>query len=145
MTSSGGFRCSHRFRHWRARCCTRERSDGPPPLPRDARNGSRPTAPAECLRSCVQLYQPIGYRAGLSFLEHIAGRFETDDAALLRALDALVHTRRLWHEDVRIYSEMRRAAKVRGQRAPNPATATQVTTRATALPGPLRRTVKLPG
>ena len=41
------------------------------------------------LRSCVQLYRPIGFEATLSFLHTKAGPFRTDEAALLRALAAV--------------------------------------------------------
>ncbi|MET9301691.1 hypothetical protein ABZX66_20445 [Micromonospora aurantiaca] len=35
------------------------------------------------LRSCVQLYRPVGFEATLSFLEEVAGPFRRDEAALL--------------------------------------------------------------
>ena len=72
------------------------------------------------LRSCVQLYRPIGFTATLSFLREVAGPFERDEAALLRALDALMTSRAGWHADLRRYAADRRAAKRRGQRSPHP-------------------------
>lgn len=72
------------------------------------------------LRSCVQLYRPIGFHATLSFLEEIAGPFDRDEAALLRALDALVASRAGWHADLREYAAERKLAKRRGQRSPHP-------------------------
>jgi hypothetical protein len=47
------------------------------------------------LRSCVQLYRPIGFHATFSFLAQVAGPYDCDEAALLRALDALVASRRV--------------------------------------------------
>jgi hypothetical protein len=58
-------------------------------------------------RSCVQLYQPIGFDASLSFLEEIAGPFQRDEASLLRALDALTASREDWQAEVREYAAMR--------------------------------------
>ncbi|MFY1616949.1 hypothetical protein [Micromonospora sp. WMMD736] len=72
------------------------------------------------LSSCVQLYRPIGFHATLSFLEEIAGPFDRDEAALLRALDALVASRTGWHADLREYAAERKLAKRRGQRSPHP-------------------------
>ncbi|MGS2613886.1 hypothetical protein ACVCAH_05035 [Micromonospora sp. LZ34] len=72
------------------------------------------------LRSCVQLYRPIGFHATLSFLKEIAGGYDRDEAALLRALDALMASRAGWHADVRAYAATRRQAKRRGQRSPRP-------------------------
>jgi hypothetical protein len=72
------------------------------------------------LRSCVQLYGPIGFNNSLSFLEEIAGRYQSDEAALLRALDALVASRAQWHVVLEAYAQTRRAAKLRGQRSPRP-------------------------
>lgn len=73
------------------------------------------------LRSCVQLYGPIGFNNSLSFLEEVAGRFRTDEVALLRALDALVASRAQWHVAVAAYAQGRREAKQRGERSPRPA------------------------
>jgi hypothetical protein len=72
------------------------------------------------LRSCVQLYRPIGFRATLSFLEELAGPFQRDEAALLRALDALATSRAARRAQVRCYALARTAAKRRGQRRPRP-------------------------
>jgi hypothetical protein len=72
------------------------------------------------LRSCVQLYRPIGFNSSLSFLEEIAGRYRSDEAALLRALNALVASRAQWHVVVEAYAHKRRLAKRRGQRSPRP-------------------------
>jgi hypothetical protein len=72
------------------------------------------------LRSCVQMYRPIGFHATLSFLEEIAGPFDRDEAALLRALDALMASRASWHADLRDYAAERKLAKRRGQRSPRP-------------------------
>lgn len=72
------------------------------------------------LRSCVQLYRPIGFHATLGFLEVVAGPFERDEVALLRALDALSASRAGWHAEIRDYAAERRAAKRRGRRSPRP-------------------------
>ncbi|MFA1551641.1 hypothetical protein [Actinomadura chokoriensis] len=72
------------------------------------------------LRSCVQLYRPLGFHATLSYLEEIAGSFRRDEEALLRALDALTASRELWKADGREYAAKRRRAKLRGQRRPRP-------------------------
>jgi hypothetical protein len=70
------------------------------------------------LRSCVQLYRPIGFHATLSFLEELAGPYHHDEQALLRARDHLAASRARWHEHLREYAEERRAAKRLGRRAP---------------------------
>jgi hypothetical protein len=89
-----------------------------------ARNVRDATLPygrrVSALGSCVQLYRPIGFQASLSFLEEIAGPFQRDEASLLRALDALTASRTAWKSEVRAYAEMRRQAKLRGQRSPRP-------------------------
>src|SRR3954447_18745485 len=72
------------------------------------------------LRSCVQLYRPIGFHASLSFLAEIAGPFVRDEASLLRALDVLAASRAEWHAAGRRYAAMRREAKRKGQRSPRP-------------------------
>lgn len=72
------------------------------------------------LRSCVQLYRPIGFHATLSFLEELAGPFERDAAALLRALDILAESRNVRRASLDRYAVVRRAAKHRGQRSPHP-------------------------
>jgi hypothetical protein len=73
------------------------------------------------LRSCVQLYRPIGFEATLSFLEDQAGPFRTDESALLRALSMLESSRAAWQAELRAYAAARRLAKKRGQRSPHPA------------------------
>jgi hypothetical protein len=70
------------------------------------------------LRSCVQLYRPIGFHATLAFLGEIAGSYQRDEAALLRALDVLIASRAEWHADMREYARKRRQAKHQGQRVP---------------------------
>ncbi|MER5337918.1 hypothetical protein [Micromonospora sp. NPDC002717] len=72
------------------------------------------------LRSCVQPYRPIGFHATLSFLEEQAGSFQRDEAALLRALDALVASRLARRAERRRYAAARSAAKRRGRRSPRP-------------------------
>ncbi|MEW2473538.1 hypothetical protein AB0875_07050 [Micromonospora gifhornensis] len=72
------------------------------------------------LRSCVQLYRPIGFQATLSFLEELAGPFHREEAALLRALDALSMSRDQRRTEFRRYAAARRAAKRRGHRSPHP-------------------------
>ncbi|MFI6761941.1 hypothetical protein ACIBF5_22645 [Micromonospora sp. NPDC050417] len=72
------------------------------------------------LRSCVQLYRPLGFEVTLSFLREVAGPFERDETALLRALDALAESRAGWHAELRRYAAVRRPAKRLGQRSPNP-------------------------
>ncbi|NUR92574.1 MAG: hypothetical protein HOY71_51595, partial [Nonomuraea sp.] len=66
------------------------------------------------LRSCVQLYRPIGFEATLSFLRAEAGPFRTDEAALLRALAVLEGSRAAWQDAKRTYAAARREAKRRG-------------------------------
>ncbi|MFG1811729.1 hypothetical protein [Streptomyces sp. NPDC049040] len=70
------------------------------------------------LRSCVQLYRPIGYFATLSLLEARAGRYGRDEGALLAALDVLEASRAAWHAELREFDTARRAAKARGRRRP---------------------------
>ncbi|MEV6303262.1 hypothetical protein AB0M02_27885 [Actinoplanes sp. NPDC051861] len=70
------------------------------------------------LRSCVQIYRPLGFEATLSFLASVAGPFDRDEAALMRALDLLAGSRALWHLHLRRYTALRRAAKRRGNRTP---------------------------
>ena len=72
------------------------------------------------LRCCVERYQPIGFQAGLSFLRKVAGPFEKDEAALLRAISRLIASRDLWHAEIRAYTRKRQAAKLRGERSPHP-------------------------
>ncbi|MER7503540.1 hypothetical protein AB0L05_24755 [Nonomuraea pusilla] len=70
------------------------------------------------LRSCVQLHRPLGFQATLSYLESRAGRFQRDEAALLRALDLLESNRAAFRAELRAYAAVRRAAKGQGRRAP---------------------------
>jgi hypothetical protein len=72
------------------------------------------------LRSCVQLYRPIGFEATLSFLQAKAGPFRTDETALLRALAMLEASRSAWQDAKQTYAAARREAKQRGQRSPHP-------------------------
>jgi hypothetical protein len=72
------------------------------------------------LRSCVQLYSPIGFHATLSFLTEQAGPFPRDETALLRALDLLEISRAAWQAELREYATQRRQSKQRGQRSPRP-------------------------
>jgi hypothetical protein len=72
------------------------------------------------LRSCVQLYRPIGFHPTLAFLADVAGPYQRDEAALLRALDVLSTSRRAWQADVRAYAQARRQAKREGRRSPRP-------------------------
>ncbi|WP_204289889.1 hypothetical protein [Micromonospora gifhornensis] len=72
------------------------------------------------LRSCVQLYRPIGFQATLSFLEQLAGPFRREEAALLHALDILSMSKDQRCTDFRRYAATRRAAKRRGHRSPHP-------------------------
>jgi hypothetical protein len=74
------------------------------------------------LCSCVQLYRPIGFNATLSFLaEELAGPYERDEAALLRALDALTESRSRWLAEVYAYADRRTREKRDGRRRPHPA------------------------
>lgn len=68
------------------------------------------------LRSCVQLYHPLGFRATLDRLAAEAGPYTRDEAALLRALELLERSRTMWKAELRSFDVERRAAKVRGAR-----------------------------
>ena len=70
------------------------------------------------LAGCVQLYRPLGYLATFGYLEHVAGPFRRDEAALLGALDMLTASRVLWLAEVDAYANRRRAAKRLGRRIP---------------------------
>lgn len=72
------------------------------------------------LRSCVQLYRPIGFEATLSYLHAKAGPFRTNETALLRALAMLETSRSAWQDAKDTYAAARREAKQRGQRSPHP-------------------------
>ena len=82
----------------------------------------------QALRSCVQLYRPIGFHATLSYLRARAGRYDRDETTLLRALDVLETSRAAWHAAIREYNGTRREAKRKGHRKPR-------------RPGPFRPTV----
>ncbi|MFF2727603.1 hypothetical protein ACFVS9_06825 [Streptomyces sp. NPDC058008] len=73
------------------------------------------------LRSCVQLYRPIGFHATLSFLESKAGPYSRDKGALLRALGVLEASRDARHVELRAFDGMRRLAKGQGARQPRQA------------------------
>ncbi|MFC7328774.1 hypothetical protein [Marinactinospora rubrisoli] len=75
------------------------------------------------LRSCVQLYRPLGFFVTLDYLETVAGRYRRDERALLRALRAVEASRELWQAELRVYTAARRAAKRRGERRPPPGAA----------------------
>ncbi|MFJ6855954.1 hypothetical protein ACIQM3_36395 [Streptomyces sp. NPDC091271] len=70
------------------------------------------------LRSCVQLYRPIGFGATVSYLAHKAGPFREDEDALLRALGVIEASRAAWQVELRAYAAERAEAKRRGLRAP---------------------------
>lgn len=70
------------------------------------------------LAGCVQRYQPLGFLATFDYLEHVAGDFRRDETALLRALETLTASRRLWLTDVDAYAARRREAKRLGSRTP---------------------------
>lgn len=72
------------------------------------------------LRSCAQLYRPIGFEATLSYLAHKAGPFGEDEGALLRALDVIEASRAAWQGELRAYAAERTEAKRRGLRTPGP-------------------------
>jgi hypothetical protein len=71
------------------------------------------------LAGCVQLYRPLGYLATFDYLEHVAGPFRRDEAALLGALDALTASRERWLAEVDAYAGRRRDAKRQGRRSPD--------------------------
>ncbi|MEV4532943.1 hypothetical protein AB0J82_03830 [Asanoa sp. NPDC049518] len=66
----------------------------------------------------MQLYRPIGFEAGLSYLRDVAGPHERDETALLDALAALTASRAGWHAHQRAFDAERRAAKSVGHRSP---------------------------
>jgi hypothetical protein len=72
------------------------------------------------LAGCVERYCPLGFQATFSFLEHRAGQFRRDEAALLGALDELSTSRALWKEDLVAYAAQRCEAKRLGRRRPHP-------------------------
>jgi hypothetical protein len=70
------------------------------------------------LAGCVQLYRPLGYVATFGYLEHVAGPLRREEAALLRALDALTASRDIWLAELGGYADHRREAKRTGRRSP---------------------------
>ncbi|GIG93372.1 hypothetical protein [Plantactinospora endophytica] len=70
------------------------------------------------LAGCVERYRPIGYLATFGYLEQIAGAFRREEAALLRALDALLASRDRRLVELAAYAERQREAKRLGQRIP---------------------------
>lgn len=70
------------------------------------------------LRSCVQLYRPLGFEATVSYLAHRAGPFREDENALLRALGVIEASRAAWQAELRVYAAERVEAKRRGSRTP---------------------------
>ncbi|MFF2045308.1 hypothetical protein ACFVVX_33325 [Kitasatospora sp. NPDC058170] len=68
------------------------------------------------LRSCVQLYRPIGFHATLGLLASQAGDFRRDETALMRAMAVLEASRDAQTQEVRAYGAMRRQEKLRGGR-----------------------------
>ncbi|MEV6597727.1 hypothetical protein AB0M36_12760 [Actinoplanes sp. NPDC051346] len=87
-----------------------------------ARKARDPSLPygrrINALAGCVQRYQPVGYQATFAYLEHVAGHFSRDEAALLRAMDMLSSSRDLWLLDLGDYARRRKEAKRVGQRSP---------------------------
>ncbi|GAA4982359.1 hypothetical protein HD597_009890 [Nonomuraea thailandensis] len=70
------------------------------------------------LRSCVQLYRPLGFNATLSYLQSKAGRFRSDEAALLGALNLIEASRAALRVELETYAARRREAKRQGRRSP---------------------------
>ncbi|MET8172793.1 hypothetical protein [Streptomyces clavifer] len=70
------------------------------------------------LRSCVQLYRPLGFEATVSYLAHRAGPFREDGNALVRALGVIEASRAAWQAELRVYAAERVEAKRRGSRTP---------------------------
>lgn len=87
-----------------------------------ARKVRDPTLPhgyrVTALRSCVQLYRPIGFHATLGFLEAQTGPFQHDERALLDALELIESSRAARQAEVHDYAARRRQAKQRGERTP---------------------------
>lgn len=89
---------------------------------RTVRDGSEPYGRRiNALAGCVQLYRPLGYLATFGYLNEVAGPFRRDEAALLRAMDALTTSRGLWLAEVDAYASLRRKAKRLGWRTPRSA------------------------
>lgn len=86
---------------------------------RKVRDGSLPYGRrVNALAGCVQRYQPLGFLATFGYLNHVAGDFRRDETALLRALDMLTASRRLWLTEVDAYAARREEAKRLGSRTP---------------------------
>lgn len=86
---------------------------------RKVRDGSLPYGRRfNALVACVRLYQPLGHLATFGYLNHVAGDLRRDEAALLRALDTLTASRRLWLVEIEAYAARRKEAKRLGWRTP---------------------------
>ena len=72
------------------------------------------------LHSAVERYQPLGWHLTLRFLDQAVGGHSSSEQALLRALELLEESRRLWLAEVRAYTGRRRADKAGGGRSPRP-------------------------
>ncbi|MEV6524814.1 hypothetical protein AB0M43_22920 [Longispora sp. NPDC051575] len=70
------------------------------------------------LHACVRFYAPLGHVVTLSLLTRLAGPYQKDEAALMRALDLLVDGRAARLRDQAAYAERRTAAKLAGRRVP---------------------------
>lgn len=70
------------------------------------------------LRSCVQLYRPFGFHGTLDRLAGLAGPYQRDEAALLRALALLEADRARWLAELESYARARRRGKRVGRRMP---------------------------
>jgi hypothetical protein len=70
------------------------------------------------LVGCVERYSPVGFHVTFGYLEHVAGHFRRDEAALLRVMDALSSSRNLWLIELTAYANKRKAAKRLGRRSP---------------------------
>ncbi|MFC6595617.1 hypothetical protein [Kitasatospora paranensis] len=70
------------------------------------------------LRSCVQLYRPLGFHGTLDRLAGVAGPYQRDEAALLRALEVLEADRAGWLAELEAYARARRSGKRCGRRVP---------------------------
>ena len=72
------------------------------------------------LCSCVRWYHPIGHRATLSFLAEAAGPYQRHEHALLRALDMLEASHRVWLAEIHAYMTRRSVEKREGRSSPRP-------------------------
>lgn len=70
------------------------------------------------LCSCVRLFHPIGHRATLNFLAEVAGPYQRNEAALLRALEVLEASRAAWHAEDDAYQTQRKRQKRLNQAKP---------------------------